>query len=64
MEQHWLVASQHSWGQTDIELLTGDEARRRFPYLSGEVVSCSLPGGRPLYNSGCARSAAFQAGPR
>ena len=37
-EQRRLVALQHSWGQTDIEVLTGDEARRRFPYLSPEVV--------------------------
>ena len=38
-EQRRLVARQHSWGQTDIEILAGDEARRRFPYLSREVVS-------------------------
>ncbi|MXY77827.1 MAG: FAD-binding oxidoreductase [Acidimicrobiia bacterium] len=38
-KQRRLVARQHSWGQTDIELLAGDEARRRFPYLSPEVVS-------------------------
>jgi len=37
-EQRRLVALQHSWGQTDIEILTGDEARSRFPYLSPEVV--------------------------
>ena len=37
-EQRRLVALQHSWGQTDIENLTGDEARARFPYLSREVV--------------------------
>lgn len=37
-EQRRLVSLQHSWGQTDIELLDGTEARRRFPYLSGEVV--------------------------
>ena len=37
-EQRRLVALQHSWGQTDIETLTGREARRRFPYLSYEVV--------------------------
>ncbi len=37
-EQRRLAARQHSWGQTDIETLTGDEARRRFPYLSPEVV--------------------------
>ncbi len=37
-EQRRLVALQHSWGQTDIESLTGAEARRRFSYLSPEVV--------------------------
>ena len=37
-EQRRLVALQHSWGQTDIETFGGDEARRRFPYLSPEVV--------------------------
>lgn len=36
--QRRLVSLQHSWGQTDIELLNGAEARRRFPYLSDEVV--------------------------
>ena len=36
--QRRLVARQHSWGQTDIEILDGDEARRRFPYLSPDVV--------------------------
>lgn len=36
--QRRLVSLQHSWGQTDIELLDGGEARRRFPYLSGDVV--------------------------
>ncbi|MCY3539608.1 MAG: FAD-dependent oxidoreductase [bacterium] len=36
--QRRLVERQHSWGQTDIELLSGDEARRRFPYLSRKVV--------------------------
>ncbi|MDE0130813.1 MAG: FAD-dependent oxidoreductase [bacterium] len=36
--QRRLVSLQHSWGQTDIELLDGAESRRRFPYLSGEVV--------------------------
>ncbi len=38
VEQRRLVALQHSWGQTDIETLTGDEARRRFPFLSSRVV--------------------------
>ncbi len=36
--QRRLVSLQHSWGQTDIELLDGADARRRFPYLSGDVV--------------------------
>jgi sarcosine oxidase subunit beta len=29
---------QHGWGQTDIELLAGDEVRYRFPYIGGNVV--------------------------
>ena len=44
-EQQRLVARQHSWGQTDIEILTGEEARRRFPYLSHEVVSARYRAG-------------------
>ncbi len=32
-----LVARQRDWGLTDVDLLDGDEARRRFPYLSPEV---------------------------
>jgi sarcosine oxidase subunit beta len=32
-----LVARQREWGLTDVELLSGDEARARFPYLSPEV---------------------------
>ncbi len=43
--QRRLVALQHSWGQTDIELLTGDEAHRRFPYLSPEVVQARYRAG-------------------
>ncbi len=37
--QKKLVAMQHGWGLNDVELLSGDEARRRFPYLAPEVVS-------------------------
>ena len=33
-----LVRAQHSWGQTDIELLSGDEVRRRFPYVAETVL--------------------------
>ena len=32
-QQRELVAMQHGWGQTDVELLDGDEVRRRFPYV-------------------------------
>jgi sarcosine oxidase subunit beta len=32
-----LVERQRSWGLDDVELLSGDEARARFPYLSAEV---------------------------
>jgi len=28
----------HGWGVGDLELLTGDEARYRFPYLSPEII--------------------------
>ena len=44
-EQRRLVALQHSWGQTDIEILDGDEARRRFPYLSPRVVQARYRAG-------------------
>ena len=32
-----LVARQREWGLTDVELLTGDEARARWPWLSPDV---------------------------
>lgn len=37
--QQDLVARQHAWGQTDIELFDGDEVRGHFPYISPAVVS-------------------------
>ncbi|TME55498.1 MAG: FAD-binding oxidoreductase [Chloroflexi bacterium] len=37
--QQALVQAQRSWGLTDVELIDGAEARRRFPYLSGDVVN-------------------------
>ena len=43
--QRRLVARQHSWGQTDIEILDGDEARRMFPYLSRDVVQARYRAG-------------------
>jgi sarcosine oxidase, subunit beta len=33
------VAAQRDWGVRDVQLLNGDEARYRFPYLSEEIVS-------------------------
>jgi sarcosine oxidase subunit beta len=36
--QRALVARLHEWGQRDVELLTGDEARWGFPYLDENVV--------------------------
>jgi sarcosine oxidase, subunit beta len=34
-----LVAAQRLWGLTDVELLSGDDARRRFPYLAPDIVN-------------------------
>ena len=36
--QRSIVEAQHSWGQTDVELLPGDEVRRRFPYVGSNVL--------------------------
>src|SRR5688572_26729527 len=33
-----LVERRRDWALTDVELLTGDEARSRWPYLSSEVL--------------------------
>ncbi len=33
-----LVTRQHSWGQTDVELLDGAEVRRRFPFIGKQVI--------------------------
>ncbi|MCE2526933.1 MAG: FAD-binding oxidoreductase [Actinomycetia bacterium] len=44
-EQRRLVALQHSWGQTDIEILSGVEARRRFSFLSPDVVQARYRAG-------------------
>lgn len=37
--QRDLVAAQRGWGLHDVELLNGWEARRRFPYLAGDIVN-------------------------
>jgi len=36
--QRDLVARQHGWGLGDVELMTGDRARDRFPWIPGDVV--------------------------
>lgn len=36
--QKQIVEAQHGWGLNDVELLSGDEARRRYPYLAPEVM--------------------------
>jgi len=40
-----LVERQHSWGLDDVELLSGDEARLRFPYLAPDIVSARFRAG-------------------
>ena len=36
--QRELVTQQHEWGQTDVEILDGDEVRRRWPWVGDNVV--------------------------
>ncbi len=36
--QRHFVESLHGWGVSDVELLSGDEARYRFPYLSPDII--------------------------
>ncbi len=43
--QRRLVELQHSWGQTDIELLGGDEVRSRFPFVGPDVLQARFRGG-------------------
>ena len=40
-----IVRRQREWGLRDVELLSGDEARRCFPYLAPEVVSARFRAG-------------------
>jgi sarcosine oxidase subunit beta len=40
-----LVASQRDWGLTDVELFGGDEARARWPWLSGDVLGARYRAG-------------------
>src|SRR5687767_1804848 len=37
--QQALVQRQHEWGLTDVEWMEGEEARKRYPYLSADVLS-------------------------
>jgi sarcosine oxidase, subunit beta len=43
--QRELVERQHGWGVTDIELLDGDEVRRRFPYVAEDVLQARFRAG-------------------
>ncbi|MGE5334077.1 MAG: NAD(P)/FAD-dependent oxidoreductase, partial [Nitrososphaerota archaeon] len=43
--QREVVAEQRGWGLDDVELLDGDEARRRFPYLSADVLGARYRAG-------------------
>jgi sarcosine oxidase subunit beta len=43
--QRELVERQRTWGLNDVELLSGDEARARFPYLAPEVVQARYRAG-------------------
>jgi sarcosine oxidase subunit beta len=40
-----LVERQRAWGLTDVEWLTGDEARYRFPYVTPDVVGARYRAG-------------------
>jgi sarcosine oxidase subunit beta len=43
--QRHFVDALHGWGVADGELLSGDEARYRFPYLSQEIVQARFRSG-------------------
>src|SRR6185369_1815627 len=43
--QREMVAHQRTFGLTDVELLDGDEIRRRFPYVAESVVSARFRAG-------------------
>ena len=64
-----LVDMQLGWGLNDVELLGGDDARARFPYLAAEIVSARYRAGdgwldpvRVTYGYAAASSAAICAG--
>ncbi|HXJ63734.1 MAG TPA: FAD-dependent oxidoreductase, partial [Actinomycetota bacterium] len=43
--QRSLVERQHGWGLADVELLDGDEVRKRFPFVAPEVVQARFRAG-------------------
>src|SRR5690242_13536799 len=43
--QRHFVQALHGWGVPDVELLAGDEARYRFPYLSDHIVQARFRNG-------------------
>jgi sarcosine oxidase subunit beta len=43
--QHEWVAAQRDWGLDDVELIGGDEARYRFPYLGPDVLQARYRAG-------------------
>jgi sarcosine oxidase subunit beta len=43
--QRAMVERQHAFGLTDVEVLGGDEVRRRFPYVAESVVSARFRAG-------------------
>jgi glycine/D-amino acid oxidase-like deaminating enzyme len=43
--QRDLVEAQHAWGQTDVELLTGDEVRRCHPWIGDNVIQARFRAG-------------------
>jgi len=46
--QRLLVERQRAWGVDGVELLTGDEARERFPFVPDDVVQARFRGGDGL----------------
>jgi len=43
--QKELAAQLHAWGQTDVEVLSGDDTRRRFPFVGPNVVQARFRAG-------------------
>jgi sarcosine oxidase subunit beta len=43
--QRALVDTLHAWGQTDVELLDGDETLERFPWVDRNVIQCRFRAG-------------------